>query len=100
MEAKVNIEQLKAEQFAFLAKCENLAQQIITIPLRTDSDKPLDKLSYLIFESDVLTLREQLNKKWQDQVEETYILLRNQYTTFTMVHNLSVQYVVESVITK
>ena len=62
VEAKEHIEQLKVEQSTFLAKCESLAQQIITIPLRTDSDKPLDN-AYLIFESVVSTLQEKLNKK-------------------------------------
>ena len=70
MDTKEHIEQLKLEQSSFLAKCENLAQQFITILSRPDSDKLLEKY-FFIFESVVLTLQEELNKKWSDMDEET-----------------------------
>ena len=55
MEAKDHIKKLQVEQYAFLTKYENLSQHIISIPSRTDSEKPLEKY-YIIFESVASTL--------------------------------------------
>ena len=79
VEAKEQIEQLKTQKNAFLSKCERLAQKIITIAAGIDSKNPLDK-AYLIVESVVSTLQEQLKKKRQEKVEENFVLLRNQHT--------------------
>ena len=45
------------------------------------------------------TFQEQLNGRQQEKAEETVVLLRNQYTTFTEAHSMLIQYVSESVVT-
>ena len=91
------IKKLKTEKNEFFSKCESLARQFIPIPASTDSDKPLDK-EYLLFERVVSTFQEQLRERWKEQAEETTVLLRNQFTTFTEGHQRLIQYVAESVV--
>ena len=75
------IKKMKVEQVEFLAKCRTLTQTVLPGMAETDTDKPLEK-AYQLFESVVSNLQTQLLIKRDKQKEETFVLLRQQYTTF------------------
>ena len=58
---------------------------------------PLEK-SYQLFESLVSSFKTQLQEKKEEHVEETSILLRNQYTTFSVAHNVLKEHMEESTV--
>ena len=63
----------------------------------TDTDKPLEK-AYQLFETVVSTLQAQLQLTKEYQKEETYRLLRQQYTTFCEAHKVPHGHLEESII--
>ena len=89
----------KNEQVEFLSKCRKLVQTVIPGPLEADTDKPLER-AYQLFVSMVLTLQSHLLNMKEDQKEETSILLRKQYTTFSEAQKVLQDHLEESVITE
>ena len=66
----------------FITKCRNLTQTILPVVAKTDRDKPLER-AYHLFESVVSNLQTQLQTKKEEQAEETFVLLKQQFTTFS-----------------
>ena len=64
-----------------------LTKIVILGLVETDTEKPLEK-EYQLFESVVSTLQAQLEAKVEGKNEETFMLLRQQYTTFSKAHKV------------
>ena len=92
------IEKLKTEQIEFLTKCRNLTQTILPGATETDTDKPLER-AYQLFESIVSNLQTQLQTKKDEQVEETFVLLRQKYTKFSEARKVLKEHFEESTTT-
>ena len=93
------IDSIKIEKIEFLSNCRNLIQAIIPGPIEADTNKPLEK-AYQLLENVVSTLQAQLQLTKEDQKEETYILLRQQYTAFSEAHKVLQDHLVDSIITE
>ena len=78
---------------------ENLAQSVIPGLMEADTDKPLEK-AYHLFESVVSTLQVQMQNTKEEQKEETYRLLMQQYTSFLEAYKVLQDHMEESIITK
>ena len=67
--------------------------------VETGTNKPLEK-AYQLFESVVSNLQMQLHIKRDEQNEETYVLLRQQYTAFLEAHKVLQEHLDESTTTE
>ena len=70
-----------------MTKCRVLTQTMILGIANTDIDKPLERV-YQLFKSVVSNLQTRLQSKKDEQKEETFVLLRKQYTTFFEAHKV------------
>ena len=96
---KEQIEKLEVEQVEFLTKCRNLTQTILPGAKQTDTKKPLER-AYQLLKSVVSNLQTQLQAKKDEKKEETSVLLRSQYTTFSEAYKVPQEHLEESATTE
>ena len=70
-----------------MTKCRNLTHTVLPKANELDTNKPIER-AYQLLESVVSNLQAQLQTKKEEQKEETSMLLRQQYTTFSEAHKV------------
>ena len=76
------IKKLEVEQIEILTKCINLTQTVLPGAIGTDIDKPMER-SYRLFEIFMSNIQTQLQTKKEEQAEENFVLLKQQFTAFS-----------------
>ena len=78
-----------------MTKCRNLTQTVLPRAVGTNTNKPLER-AYQLFESVMSNIQTQLQTKKEEQAEETFVLLKQQFTAFLEAHKVLQEHFEES----
>ena len=82
-----------------MTKCKSLNHTVLLEANETNTGKPLER-AYQLLESVVSNLQVQLQAKKEEQKEETSMLFRQQYTSFSEAHKVLQEHLEESTTTE